>query len=351
MTTHLPIPYDELPLWMRQARQEFDWSILIALAMSIAIAWSFLLHDKLPAGHQLEHTVFQASDIVTGFHEGRFYPRWSPYAVNGYGAPIPNYYPMGTPYIIATIETLFSNNLNQAVRITFILTYAVAGLGIYLLVSRRTDAPIGLMSSVLYLYSPMIGSTVPYVMGDLALLMGGALLPLSLWSSYRLIKSKLRIDFVMHCLILALFVWIHPQMAIISIIMSYGYALFDQPPKSRLQPIVRLTLAVVAGWLLVAFYWLPAILEHNLVNWYPQDSYVFPMLTLGQLVAPMQQIDSGLVMPQPQFKLGWVIIALIAVGIVTLYFAKSLPRRFYMITAIAGILLLIIALVIVPADV
>ena len=184
--TTRPIPYDELPLWMRQARQEFDWGILIAIAMSVAMAWSFLVRSDLPAGHQLEHTIFQSSDIVTAIEEGRFYPRWSPYAVNGYGAPIPNYYPMGTPYTVALIDVLFTNDLHQAVRIVFVLAYAVAGCSVYLLVSRRTDAAIGLLSSILYVYSPMIGSTIPNVLGDLPLLMASALLPLSLWTTYRL---------------------------------------------------------------------------------------------------------------------------------------------------------------------
>ena len=106
MTSETHIPYDELPLWMRQAKQEFDWGILIIIAMSLAIGWTFLINSELPAGHQLEHYVFQASDIDHRIPEGVFYPRWSPYAIKGYGAPIPNYYPMGTGYTIATVSAL-----------------------------------------------------------------------------------------------------------------------------------------------------------------------------------------------------------------------------------------------------
>lgn len=351
MTTQIQISHEDLPLWMQQARQEFDWSILIALAMSIAIAWTFLLNDDLPAGHQLEHTLFQASDIVTAFEEGRFYPRWSPYTINGYGAPIPNFYPMGAPYIVAVIETLFTNNLIQAARIVFVLTYAVAGLSVYLLISRRTDAPIGLFTTVLYLFSPMLGSTIPYVMGDLALLMASALLPLSLYSAYQSMNNRHARDFALNSVIFGLFLWIHPQIALFSILMSIIFAQFDHLDISWFQRVPRLLIAIVIGGLLASFFWMPAIFEAHLVTWYMPETYNLHQLNLAQLFEPMQQIDSGLVMPQPQFKLGWVIIIFAITGILVHRIASKQPHRFYLLTSVIGCLLIVVGLVLSPTEV
>jgi hypothetical protein len=344
----IPIPYDELPLWMRQARQEFDWGILIALAMSITMAWSFLVRSDLPAGHQLEHYVFQASDIVTAFEEGQFYPLWSPYAINGYGAPIPSYYPMGTPYTVALVDALFTNDLHQAVRIVFILTYAVAGISVYLLVSRRTDGAIGLLASILYVYSPMIGSTIPYVLGDLPLLIASALLPLSLWSTYRLIIRNQSTDFAIHSLIIAIFIWIHPQMACVSILLSLAYGLLDNFNMRFRHRFVRVLFASLTGCLLVVFFWLPALLEHDLVNWYATESLQIYRLTVNQLITPMQQIDSGLLIPQPQFKLGWIIIGLSIIGGIVIVSRQNIAKRFYILTTIFGWFLIIVALMLIP---
>lgn len=345
MTTQLPIPYDDLPLWMRQARQEFDWSILIALAMSLAIAWTFILRSDIPAGHQLEHFVFQAENIVTGFEEGRFYPRWSPYALNGYGAPIPNYYPIGTAYIVAVIESLFTNDLIQAVRITFILTYAIAGTSTYLFVSRRTDASIGLLATVLYLYSPMLGLTIPYAMGDLALLMASALLPLILWTSTRLISYSNASDFAIHSLAIGLFLWIHPPMLFFSITIAFIYFVFDPYITQPIRQSIRLSLATVLGCLLPTLYWMPAIFESNLVHWHNIKSTNDYALTFEQTIAPIQQIDAGLLMPQPQFKVGWLILILSIVTLVTLRWSPDIPKRFYFTMFLSGLVLFIYAVV------
>ena len=348
--TRPAISYDELPLWMRQARQEFDWGILIAFAMSVAMAWSFLVRSDLPAGHQLEHTIFQSSDIVTAFKEGRYYPRWSPYAVNGYGAPIPNYYPMGTPYTVALIDILFTNDLHQAVRIVFVLTYAVAGGSMYLLVSRRTDAAIGLLSSILYVYSPMIGSTIPNVLGDLPLLMASALLPLSLWTSYRLTMRRQSSDFAFHSLIIALLMWIHPQMTLISIVLSVFYSFLDHETWD-IRRIIPVLFANILGCLLASFYWMPALLEHNLVNWYTLDSLQAHILTLNQLFTPLQQIDSGLLVPQAQFTLGWIITGLTIFGSLVILSRPIVTKRFYALTMIFSCVFIFIALVINPNEV
>lgn len=349
--TTSPIPHDELPLWMRQARQEFDWGILIAFAMSVAMAWSFLVRSDLPAGHQLEHTIFQSSDIVTAFKEGQYYPRWSPYAINGYGAPIPNYYPMGTPYTVALFDVLFTNDLHQAVRIVFILTYATAGIGAYLLVSRRTDAAIGLLASMLYVYSPMIGSTIPYVMGDLPLLMASALLPLNLWLTYRITIRQQTSDLVLQSLVIAMLIWTHPQMAFISILLSIGYSALDQGDLRIIRRLTRLLFAITIGILLASFYWLPAILEHDLVNWYSFESLQSYQISASQLLTTMQQIDTGLLVPQPQFKLGWIIIGLAIVGSLIIIRWQLSVKRFYALTWLFGSVLIAYTLLIAPNEV
>jgi hypothetical protein len=348
--TRSPIPYDELPLWMRQARQEFDWGILIAFAMSIAMAWSFLVRSDLPAGHQLEHTIFQSNDIVTAFKEGRFYPRWSPYAINGYGAPIPNYYPMGTPYTIALIDILFTNDLHQAVRIVFVLTYAVAGVSVYLLVSRRTDAAIGLLSSILYVYSPMIGSTIPHMMGDLPLMIASALLPLSLWSAYRLTIRKQSFDFAFHSLLIALFIWIHPQMAFLSITLSILYSLLDSHDR-LIGRIINVLFANIIGGLSASFFWMPAVFEHDLVNWFIFDALRVHTVTLSQLITPMQQIDSGLLMPQPQFKIGWIIIGFTIIGGGVIIARPIINKQFYKLTLIFACTLMTVVLLLNPHEI
>jgi len=350
MTTETAISYDELPLWMRHAKQEFDWGILIIIAMSLAIGWTFLINGELPAGTALEHYVFQASDILTGFEEGVFYPRWSPYAIKGYGAPIPNYYPMGTGYTISVISALFTNDVIQATRFVFVLAYVMAGLGVYLYLSRRTDSAIGLLGSVLYLYSPMIGSTIPYSMGDLSLLLASGLLPLTLWTSYRLANSYQIIDLILHAIVLGLLIWTHPQMALLSFILTIMLNTIEQNDSTRIKRLVRLLFGNLLGLALVTFYWMPAIFERDLVNWYPPTQFTKPMLTLEQFFAPITQIDSGLLIPQPQFKAGWLLLGFTAIGLIVLLRSKNLKLIDYLPMILCGAILVGLGIAIVPGD-
>src|SRR5690606_32594054 len=97
----------ELPMWMKQAQRGADWGALLIIAFSLLAAWSFITEPNLPATNHTEHYVFQAEHIAQGFREGLFYPRWSPYAIKGYGAPIPHYYPQGAAYFAAVVNILF----------------------------------------------------------------------------------------------------------------------------------------------------------------------------------------------------------------------------------------------------
>ncbi|MFN8565114.1 MAG: hypothetical protein U0703_26605 [Anaerolineae bacterium] len=83
----------DLPMWMQQAMRGTDWGVLIVLGFCLLLGWSFALQPGLPRTNASEHYVFRAADATQAFSEGRLYPRWSPYALGGYGAPIPSYYP------------------------------------------------------------------------------------------------------------------------------------------------------------------------------------------------------------------------------------------------------------------
>jgi len=351
MTTETTISYDNLPLWMRHAKQEFDWGILIIIAMSFAIGWTFLINGELPAGTDLEHYVFLGSDVLTGFEEGVFYPRWSPYAIKGYGAPIPNYYPMGTSYTVAVVSALFTNDIIQATRLVFVLAYVMAGLGVYLYLSRRTDSAIGLLGSVLYLYSPMIGSTIPHHMGDLALLLASGLLPLTLWTAYRLSSTYQLIDLLLHMMCLGFLIWTHPQMALISVILNTVMITIEQGNISRIRRSVRLLFGNLLSFSLITFYWMPAIFERDLVDWYPTTKFTKPILTLEQFVAPVTQIDSGLLLPQPQFKAGWILLGFAFIGLVVILRSKSLKTHLYLPIVLGALTLTTLGIFVVPQEV
>src|SRR5688572_5244524 len=206
------IPEHELPNWMKQAQRTVDWGALLALAFALLAAWSFMGQNPISASSENEHFVFQAHDIAQGMREGIFYPRWSPYAVKGYGAPIPHYYPQAAAYLVALINVLFTNDFVLALRLVYIIGFLIAGSTLYSLVAQRSNALIGVFASVAYLFNPYLGLSVPHLLGDLPLFLGLALIPLLLWVVNRLLLREQPIDVFLMMLITGLFFLTIPRL-------------------------------------------------------------------------------------------------------------------------------------------
>src|SRR5947208_13602575 len=82
------IAREDLPIWMQNSLRGTDWGVLIVLVFSLLAAWPFLLQPGLPRTNASEHYVYRAADTAQAFAEGLLYPRWSPNALTGHGAPI-----------------------------------------------------------------------------------------------------------------------------------------------------------------------------------------------------------------------------------------------------------------------
>jgi uncharacterized membrane protein len=149
----------DLPLWMQKTMRGTDWGVLIVLAFSLLAAWAFLLQSGLPRTNATEHYVFRTSDYAQAFLEGRFYPRWSPNVLGGYGAPIPNYFPPLGAYLPALLDTFLTNDATLAVKLVYVAAFCLAGTAVYAFVTRRSSAATGVIAALLYIYSPYVGLT------------------------------------------------------------------------------------------------------------------------------------------------------------------------------------------------
>ena len=310
-TAEIPVPIQDLPYWMRQARRGLDWGALFILAFSLLAALPFLTQPGLPQA--TENFIYMTEDYSTSLREGRLYPRWSPNVLGGYGAPIPNFYPPAAPYSAALIKVLFTNNSLLAVRIMFVLAFLLAGTSTYAFVRRRSTALAGLVAALLYVFSPYFGHVIPYVRGDLALLIALATLPLVLWSLDRLLSSNRPLDYLLLASALALLILSHPVVAVAALLL--GLLLIGPRALSR-EPVPWrwLVLGLSTGIGLASFYWLPALYERNLVYWIER---VPPLtLQLDDLLSALRPADPGALMPTAQLTLGLVLPLFVLLGIV-----------------------------------
>jgi hypothetical protein len=342
MAQVMDIPVEDLPYWMRQARRGWDWGFLLALILGILAAWPFIVRPGLPRTNASENYVFLTADYADALREGRLYPRWSPNALSGYGAPIPNFFPPGAPYSAALIKVLFTNDTVRGVRVAFILGFLIAAVSTYAFVRRRTSAAAGLLAAVLFVYSPTFGSTTPYIRGELSEFLALALAPLLLWVSDRLLSGPRLFDYLSTAFVTAALLLNHPPTAAFTIALTSLLMAYHGKKAAWKATII----AVGVGIGLAAFYWIPALLEQDSVRW------IAPSIRTGELsftalLTPLKPVDLNELIPRPQFTLGAPLLLMAALSIGSQVIMRKLAV-FQMVFFGAGIVLIVISLVSLP---
>lgn len=334
-----------LPNWMRQARRGVDWGLLLVFGFSLLVAWPFITQPTLPHTNASENYVYATANFAAAFQEGRLYPRWSPYALGGYGAPIPHYYPPGASFFAALIQVLITDDAVAAVRFVYILAPCLAGAAVYILVTRRTNAAAGLLAAVLYLYSPYAGLIAPHLLGDLSIVLALALLPALLCCADRLLLRRRPLDLLLVAMITAALILTNIRLALAGLALVTGLTVWQFIAYRQARG-----LTVLAGLLLgigvAACFWVPALLEQPAIHWRPPLVVLPHRLTLAGLVAPLWQIDTNDLTPTPQFTVGLpalVFAVLGAVAIVRCRYFRSIQAFFLassLVTLVIGLLAL-----------
>lgn len=331
----------DLPTWMRQSQQIADWGIVIVCCFSLIIAMPFMTQGGIPTNTALENHAYMAWSYADALREGRLYPRWIEGALSGYGAPIGNYYPPATPYITALLELFFTNDTVIATRLLAIGSILLCGIMTYLFLLRLMRAEYAVIGAMLYVYSPFIGLTVPYILGDLSLLFASALLSTTLWSMGRVLICQNGMDKIILALIYALLWLTHIEMAIVStmIVMAF-WGMMIPTQRIKRQHLFNGLFGMLMGLGLSAFFWLPAWLEYHLVTWI-QAPYMrlLPTLRLEDMLRPITLIDLDQQVYMPQLAVGWSGIIFTAFGIMGI-FASRLYQRWWLFWLVSACLMI-----------
>ena len=314
-----PLPnIQDLPTWMRRAMRRNDYGALLTLGFCLLVAWFFIVGPNLPDAPAIENQLFITETTAQAILEGRLYPRWSPHALSGFGAPFPNFFPPGAALLTAYIHLLFAGEASIAIRYSFLLAYALAGWGTYSFVTRQEGAAAGILAAVVYVTSPYVGLIVPHLLGNLPIALGLGLLPMLLWAADRLICQNYPQDALWVALAVVLLILTHPPMALLGAVLVlalYGWKRWLQLTTASL---IALIAALSAGVLLASFYTLPALLERPITwaRFIPTERPLF--LNLNGLFAPFRQVDPSAAIPRVTLTLGLLRWGIAALGLLRL---------------------------------
>jgi hypothetical protein len=361
---------------MKQRLQPLGRSLALALTILLLglTAVYPILNPALPCSDDAAFHLFRLVQLDRLLQDGVLYCRWAPDMAQGYGNPFFNFYAPLAYYVSALISAVVGNlaignlaignlaigNLNLGLRLTFALAIVGGGWAAYLLARDYFSRTAALVAAVAYMYAPYQGYDI-YFRGNLAESAAWPLLPLALWAMGRLIRKGggkwLAVTTVAYAAILLthnVFALIFsPLLGLFALVLVYRersaycvvrkthplrtthYALF-----TTIKPFLTPLVALLLGLGLATFFWLPAMLERELVH---SDRLLVPpvfvywnnFVTLGELLALPRLPEPNLLNPSPPRTIGLVAFLLALPGFLyyslrnTQYAIRNTAVRFF----------------------
>ena len=306
---------DQLPVWMRPRHLVIDWGVVLILGFSLITGWSLIARPGLRRGTEVELYERRATEVTRLLAAGIPFSRWAPYMTYGYGSPLFNYLAPLPHYLAGYFQAFTDTDPEDTIKVLLLLSIAGAGTGMYFFVRARWGAESGFLAALIYLFSPPLLLTLPYTVGDLALLMALALLPWTLWALDGLWATPDRRWFLVAILVLSAFILTDTRILLFGSIVI----LVSRLPHLR-SPSMRFGLgAILIAIAITAFYWFPALLERDAITWTPAGlEPLAGSVGIGELLAPTPRYDLRLINPPPYRGLGVGTWILAGVGVLAM---------------------------------
>lgn len=221
--------------------------ITIPSFLSLLNKFYFSMHD--------DQHIARLYLLDQGIKQGYLYPRWVDMLGFNHGYPLFNFYPP-LVYYVAEILHLLGFSFIWSIKLTFILGFFIAAIGVYFLVKKIAGQTAALLSSVLYTYF-FYHAVLIYVRGALAEFFALAIIPFVFLS---LQKNSLWFGISFAFLILA-----HPLIAFPMLFFLGFYLIFFLifSKKNKVQFLKRLIIGGLLAISLSAFFWIPSIVERK----------------------------------------------------------------------------------------
>lgn len=240
-----------------------NYLYFLLLVLMLPSVWDLLKPGFFPMHDDLQ--VFRLHQVDKCFKDFQFPCRWVPDAGFGYGYPLMQFYPP-MPYYPMQILNMAGLGLFWSVKIMFALAFLVSGFGMLLLAKHFFGPLAGLLSAVLYVYSPYHSVDV-YVRGAMNEAWGMAWFPFVLYYIYQIITdTKKKSNFVYLSVLLALQLTSHNVMTMVFAPTAILWAIFWLISTKKFQSIYSLVLSGLLGIGLSAFFFIPVVLEQKFVH-------------------------------------------------------------------------------------
>ena len=246
------------------------WKIIWRFRIEILLILLIIpaIKDLLTPGYFTMHDnmqVFRLFEVDKCVHDGQIPCRWVPDGGFGYGYPLMQFYPP-MPYYPMELLNLLGLGFFWPVKIMFVLSFVLSGLGMYLLAKEFFGKWGGLLSALFYVYSPYHSVDI-YVRGAQNEAWGMVWFPFVLLYLYNLITKKFSWkNFLLFAFCLAGQLTSHNVMTLVFAPSAIIWALFWLWRSKKFASIKSVVVSGILGIGLSAYFFIPEILEQKYVH-------------------------------------------------------------------------------------
>lgn len=236
-------------------------AMLILVVISLLPLFD-LLHAGLPKGHDTPDHVARIANFYQSLWEGNIVPRWAGNLNWGYGHPILMFlYPLPS-YIVSFFHAV-GFSIVDSTKLVFAVSYIASILAMYLFAQAAWGVMPGFVAAVLYGFAPYRFVDL-YVRGAIGEHVAFVFPPLIFYCLLRMTRNHPGIaGGVITTLSMVGLILSHNAVALMMmpLVFLYGVYLFFFEAKNRIRFLVLSAWYLVLGFLLSAFFWMPAFFE------------------------------------------------------------------------------------------
>jgi len=248
---------------MLKLKKKSNFWFWIGLVATLSLLWPLF---KAPYfTHHDDVQVIRLHQMHECIKDGQIPCRWVPDLGGLYGYPLFNYYgPI--PYYFGEGVYLLSGSFIFSAKVMFALAFVGAYLFMYLLARKLWGNELaGSLAAIFYSFAPYHALDF-YVRGAMGEMWALMLFPAIFWAVLKLEENLEKKNIVILALFFALLIASHNISAMIfmPVLLAFIILIFLRERKKNF--LLFSIISLILGLTLSAFYWLPAVMEKNLVH-------------------------------------------------------------------------------------
>lgn len=234
--------------------------MFLLIAVSVLVLFD-LVKPGTPATHDGPDHVARIANFYLSLSEGNIVPRWAANLNWGYGHPILMFlYP--APSYLASLFHAVGFSFVDSTKLVFAGAYLASVIAFYLWASRQWNKEAGFVGALLYGFAPYRFVDL-YVRGALGEHVAFVFPPLIFLGLLELARGKNKWARILLIISTSALILSHNaiSMMVLPVVFLYGTYVWFFESKKRTGFIIESLISLALGFVLSAFFWIPALFE------------------------------------------------------------------------------------------